>query len=326
MIVLGIESTAHTFGVGIVNQKGRVLANEKASYTTTEGGIHPRAAADHHWENAPVVIRRALSKANLKANHVDAIAFAQGPGLGPCLEVAAVCARFLALKFNTPLVCVNHPVAHLEIAWQRTRAGDPVFVYSSGANTQILCLENGYYRVLGETLDIGVGNALDNFGRAIGMGFPAGPELDKRYFLGKKLVELPYSVKGMDLAYAGLVTSAAKKIKTENEADLVYSFVHTAFAMLTEVTERALAHAGKNEIVLTGGVAASKALREMMKKMAKDRGARLLVPEPEYCTDNGAMIAWTGLLMHRKKIHARVQDSAVKQDQRADHVQIRWHR
>jgi universal protein Kae1 len=324
MRTLGIESTAHTFGCGIVDETCRVLANEKASYTTAEGGIHPRAAADFLFEHAPGVVRGALAKAHVVPNDIDCIAFSRGPGLGPCLEVGAIAARHLALEWHKPLIGVNHPVAHIEIAKKRAGAKDPIIVYSSGANTQVIGLEKGVYRVYGETLDTGIGNAFDNFGRALGLGFPAGPVLDQRYFEKQDYVELPYSVKGMDLAFSGLLTAAQKKIGKGDDPALAFSFMHTALAMLTEVAERALAHTNKKELVVTGGVAASRAFREMLEKMCAGRGAKLLVPPAEYCTDNGAMIGWTGLLMHRKKIHLSIARSRTHPFWRVDDVAITW--
>ena len=192
MICLGIESTAHTFGVGIVSdEKGKceILANEKMSVVTETGGLIPRELADHHYENAETVIQNALKKADLKLNEIDLISFSQGPGIGNALKVGAVTARTLSLKNEFPILGVNHCIAHIEIGKVLTNATDPITVYASGANTQIIGFENGKYRVYGETLDIGIGNLLDSFGRAMGLGFPAGPKIDKMYFQKKEYIE-----------------------------------------------------------------------------------------------------------------------------------------
>jgi N6-L-threonylcarbamoyladenine synthase len=325
---LGIESTAHTFGVGIVKRHGKrvkVLANEKSVFVTKKGGIHPRLAAEHHFEKAPEIIRRALQKARVGIDDVDVFAFAKGPGMGPALRVGAVAARTLSLAHKRPLLGVNHCVAHIEIAKLFTRAKDPVVVYVSGGNTQIIALIEGRYRVFGETLDIGVGNLLDSFGRAMGLGFPAGPKLDKWYFKGKHYISLPYSVKGSDLVFAGLETAAKQKIGKVNKYDLAYSMLHTAFAMITEVTERALAHTGKQHVVLTGGVAASRALQKMLNEMCAQRKAKLFIPPQEYCTDNGAMIALLGLLEHEAGVNMSLEETAVKQRYRTDEVEVCWH-
>ena len=175
MICLGIESTAHTFGISVVTDKGEVLANIIDSYHPKKGGLHPRKTAEHHAEVCDKVLKKAVRKSKININDINLIAFSQGPGLPPCLRVGAVFARTLALKLKAPLIGVNHCVAHLEIGRLLTKSKDPVLLYVSGSNTQVIALEGGKYRVFGETLDIGVGNLLDTFGRNKGLKFPAGP-------------------------------------------------------------------------------------------------------------------------------------------------------
>lgn len=327
MICLGIESTAHTFGVAVVSDEGgkcSILANEKDSVVTKEGGLIPRELARHHYACAKEVIERALQKASLKMNDVDLVSFSQGPGIGPALQVGAIAARTLSLANEKPLLGVNHCVGHIEVGKALSGCTDPIVVYVSGANTQIIGYEKGKYRVFGETLDIGLGNLLDTFGRKIGLGFPAGPALDKMYFEGKKYVELPYTVKGMDLAFAGLQTAAVQKIGREKKEDLAYSLLHNSFAMVAEVSERALAHTEKKELLLTGGVAASKALREMLKKMCEERGAEFFVPPFEACVDSGLLPAWLGLVSFKAGNRMKIGESAVDQRQRTDAVPVNW--
>ncbi len=325
MISLGIESTAHTFGIGIVNEKCRILANEKESYVKKDSvGIHPREAADFHYKNAGKVIESALEKSGVSWKEIDLVSFARGPGLGNCLRVGAVVARTKALLHKKPLVGVNHCISHIEIGKKLTKAKDPVTCYASGANTQIIALEKERYRIFGETLDIGIGNFLDVFGREIGLGFPAGPKMDKIYFTAKNFLELPYTVKGMDLAFSGLLTAGKQKIGKFEKEDLVFSLMHNAFAMLTEVSERTLAHTGKKELLLTGGVAASKALREMMEKMCRQRKAKMFVPPRETCVDNGGMIAWQGLLEFKAGKRNRIKDSRILPKQRTDQIKVSW--
>lgn len=327
MICCGIESTAHSFGIAIVSDKNgkcNILANEKHSVTTKEGGLIPRELADHHYQHAIPVLKKALEKASLAIKDIDVIAFSQGPGIGNALRAGAVAARALALSNNKPILGVNHCVGHIEIGKALTEAKDPIVVYVSGANTQIIGYEKGRYRVYGETLDIGLGNLLDSFGRKLGLGFPAGPVLDRMYFEGKQYVELPYTVKGMDLAFSGLGTAAAQKIGKERQEDLAYSVLHNAFAMVTEVAERALAHTEKKEILLTGGVAASKALREMLEKMCEDRGARLFVPPFEACLDNGLLPAWLGLIEYRAGNRMKAEETAINPRQRTDSIEANW--
>lgn len=323
-ICLGIESTAHTFGVGICDEKGKCLANVKHAHTTTSGGMIPRELDLHHKEWAPKVIAQAMETAKVSWKDIDVICFAQGPGMGPALRIGAFTARVLATLHGKPLLGVNHGVAHIEIGKLACGLKDPIVVYASGGNTQVIGLETGKYRVYGETLDMGIGNLLDSFGRELGMGFPAGPKLDAQYFLGKNLVELPYSVKGMDLVFSGLLTAATKKIGQVDQNDLVYSLLHTAFAELTEVTERALCHTGKKEVLVVGGVAASKALREMMVEMGKGQDAKVGFPPMEVCVDNGMMIAWLGMLQYLAKDKQKWDATRINPKWRVDQVNVTW--
>ena len=325
MLALGIEGTAHTVGVGIVDETCRVLANEFATVRPETGGIHPREAANHHAEKVVPLIRTAASQAKVALRDIDVIAFSQGPGLGPCLRTVATAGRALALTLERPLVGVNHCVAHLEIGRAQTGCEDPVLLYASGGNTQVIAYAAGRYRVFGETLDIGIGNMLDKFGREVGMPFPAGPIIEKTAKEGRELLSLPYSVKGMDVAFSGILTAALNLHRRGARLeDLCHSLQETAFAMLTEVTERAMAHIDKDEVLLGGGVVRNQRLRTMVETMAAERGARMFVPEGSLCIDNGAMIAWTGLLQHRSGENVGVENTQVDQKYRTDEVSVVW--
>ena len=325
MHALGIEGTAHTVGIGIVDDACRILANVYDMVKPEKGGIHPREAANHHAEMVVPLIRKAVDVAGLDLSDVDLVAFSQGPGLGPCLRTVATAARALSLALEVPILGVNHCVAHLEIGRGVTAAKDPVLLYVSGGNTQVIAFARGRYRVFGETLDIGVGNLLDKFAREAGLPFPGGPILEKLAREGRTLLPLPYSVKGMDVAFSGMLTAALtfRKQGTSME-DLAFSIQEVAFAMLTEVTERAMAHLDNPEILLGGGVARNKRLQEMVGRMAADRGAKMFVPPGDLCIDNGAMIAWTGLEMHRGGVRASLADTVVDQRYRTDQVPVTW--
>jgi len=324
MIALGIEGTAHTLGIGVVTEK-EVLANVFHTLTTEKGGIHPKEAAEHHAKLLKPLLRRALEEAGVTMDDVDLIAFSQGPGLGPCLRVVATAARALAIKYGKPIVGVNHCIAHVEVT-KMFGVKDPVGLYVSGGNTQVLALEGGRYRVFGETLDIGIGNAIDTFARELGLGFPGGPKIEKLALRGERYIELPYAVKGMDLSFSGILTEAVRKYRTGKYRveDLAYSFQETAFAALVEVTERAVAHTGKDEVVLVGGVAANNRLREMLRVMTEDRGIDFFVPPYDLCRDNGAMIAYTGLRMFLGGVRHSLGETIVKQKFRTDEVEVVW--
>ena len=325
MIVLGIESTAHTFGIGIVSESGKVLANEKVVFIPKKGGIHPREAAEHHAENAKIVLNNAMEKAGINLEDIDAIAFSQGPGLAPCLRIGAIFARYLSLKHSKPLIGVNHCIAHIEIGKLFSKAKDPVTLYVSGGNTQVIAFAEGRYRVFGETQDIGIGNALDKFAREVGLGFPGGPKIEEIAKKGK-WIELPYVVKGMDVAFSGIITEALKLYKKGIKLeDICFSLQEVCFSMLVEVTERALAHCEKNEVLLTGGVAANSRLREMLEIMCKERGAKFYAVEKQFAGDNGAMIAWNGLQIYRAlKKGISLSESKIKPKWRTDEVEVVW--
>jgi len=327
MICLGMEGTAHTFGVGIVDTEGNILANVSRTYDPGMGGIHPREAAQAHAKNARAVVVGALEEAGISLGDVDLVAFSQGPGLGPCLRTVATAARALSAWLGVPILGVNHCVAHVEIGRLSEGAEDPVTLYVSGGNTQVIAFDAGRYRIFGETLDIPVGNCLDVFAREVGLPHPGGPKVEQLARDGRQYIELPYSVKGMDLSFSGLVTEAVRKyregVKLE---DLCYSLQETAFAALVEVTERAVAHTEKKEVMLTGGVAANRRLREMLGLMAEEHGAEFFVPPMSLCADNGAMIAWTGLLAYRHGVRQKLEETVVRQRWRTDEVEIPWRR
>ncbi|MEK6984377.1 MAG: bifunctional N(6)-L-threonylcarbamoyladenine synthase/serine/threonine protein kinase [Nanoarchaeota archaeon] len=325
MICLGIESTAHTFGCGIINDKGRIYANATDAYNTVKGGIHPSEAKTHHENVKDKVVENALKVANLKLNDIELVSFSQGPGLAPCLLVGMKKAKELAKKINVPLAGVNHCIAHLEIGKLLTKAKDPVLLYPSGANTQVIAYDGGKYRVFGETLDQGVGNFIDSFARYIGLGFPGGPKIEKLALQGKNYIELPYVVKGMDVSFSGILTNLKQKYDSKKYSveDLAYSLQEIVFAMLVEASERAMAHCGKNELVLGGGVACNRRLQEMCKIMCAERNAKFLVPPNEVLVDNGINIAWLGILQ-RKQATKDYEKMDIKPYERTDDVVVKW--
>ena len=324
VICLGIEGTAEKTGVGIADNNGKILASVGKQLFPEEGGIHPRVAAEHHSEWIPKLIPQACEVANIDLNDIDLISFSKGPGLGPGLRTTATAARTLALSIDKPIIGVNHCIGHIEIGKLDTGARDPVSLYVSGGNSQIIAYEYGRYRVFGETLDIAIGNALDQFGREVGIGHPGGPVVEKLAKEGS-YIELPYTVKGMDLSFSGLMSAAIRKFQ-EGVAieDICYSFQETAFSMLVEVTERALSHTKKDEVLLCGGVAANSRLREMLKDMANDHFANFYMPKMEYCGDNGAMIAWLGILTFNSYGSDKIEDTEVIQRFRTDDVDAPW--
>jgi len=318
MICLGIESTAHTFGVGIVDDTGKILANVKKMYIPPTGwGIEPAKAKEHHLKIADELIQEALTQADI--TKPDLIAVSSGPGLPPCLLVGKQKAEELSKKWKLPIVEVNHCIAHLEIGKLISKFEDPVMLYVSGGNTQVIAFENGKYRVFGETEDIGIGNLFDTFGRKAGLDFPAGPKIGELAAKSKNYIQIPYSVKGMDVSFSGLLTKAQSLLDKYKLEDICYSLTETCFAMLIEITERAMAHCQKKELILTGGVAASKRLQEMCRIMCEERGAKFSTIPMELAGDNGAQIAWTGILIGKGNKKVDIYPSW-----RTDEVEISW--
>jgi len=327
---LGIESTADDFSVGILSFQGEILANETSMFMPKTGGIHPREAARHHAEVAGKTLGEALRKAGIQPHEIRMIAFSQGPGLGPCLRTGATAARALASYLHVPLVGVNHCVAHIEIGKLVTGAKDPLTLYVSGGNTIIAAFEAKRYRIFGETLDIAVGNCLDVFAREAGLrqkvGEPLGALVEKLSAKGQNLISLPYSVKGMDLSFSGLLTAAMNLLRNGNYRleDVCYSLQEVTFSMLTEVTERALAHTKKPELLLTGGVGANRRLQSMLETIAKEHNARFCAVPKQFALDNGAMIAWTGVLAFQRGLSTPIEKSFVKLKWRLDEVYAPW--
>jgi universal protein Kae1 len=327
---LGIESSADDFSVGISTFNGKILANTIDAYVPLEGGIHPREAARHHAEVASKVLDAAVEESGVEPQNLSVIAFSQGPGLGPCLRTGATVARALASYLKIPLVGINHCVAHIEIGKLETGTKNPLTLYVSGGNTIVAAFDAGRYRIFGETLDIALGNCLDVFARKAGLhqkpGLPFGAVVEKLAQTGKQLIKLPYTVKGMDVSLSGLLTAAvALFMKGEYRLeDLCYSLQETAFSMVTEVTERALAHTGREEVLLTGGVAANKRLQSMIKSVAREHNARFDVVPTRFAIDNGAMIAWTGVLAYTHGTVTAIEESQVRLRWRLEEVEIPW--
>ncbi len=329
MLCLGIESTAHTFGCSMVNSKGSVLSDVRDIYKAPEGeGIHPREASRHHMEISSIVLQQSLQSAGVSMKDVDIIGYSAGPGLGPCLRVGAVVARTVAGFYKKPLVPVNHALGHLELGTVLTGASDPLVLLVSGGHTMTLAFSHGRWRVFGETLDITVGQLLDQFGRALGFASPCGGRIEQLAIQSAgKYLQLPYVIKGNDVSFSGLLTAAIKLTEKFYTPDVCYSLQETAFAMLAEAVERALSFSGKREMMIVGGVAANRRLAKILEASCSRHGTKLFVCPLKFAGDNGSQIAWTALQEYQdSKTHVRVEDSFIKQSWRLDTVDVSWRR
>ncbi len=329
-LCMGIECTAHTLGIGIIDFDGQVYSRINDMYVPVKGGIHPVQAKEQHLENFMGVINRALNESNISIKDIDLIAFSQSPGLAPVLKIGALVSRMLSQILNIPIVAVNHCVAHVEIGRLMCKIEDPLTLYVSGGNTIVSAFDSNRYQIFGETLDLPIGNMIDSFARDAGLSHPGGPKIEKLAQNSEKYLALPYVVKGMDLSFSGLYTAAKRLLESNkfnneyNLNDVANSLQETAFAMLTEVTERALAHTEKKEVLLTGGVAANKRLQTMIEYISIEHNARFEVVPLKFAGDNGAMIGWTGILRYKSEGGTDLSDTIIKPKERMDQISIPW--
>jgi len=344
VIAIGIEGSANKVGVGIVRYKDgeyEILSNPRKTYITPAGqGFLPRETAWHHQQHINALVRQALLEARLKASDIDCICYTKGPGMGGPLRSCAVCARMLSLLWKCPLVAVNHCVAHIEMGRVATKCSNPVVLYVSGGNTQVIAYSNNRYRIFGETIDIAVGNCLDRFARVLQLSNDPSPGYNieqmaksAEYNNGeRKYVELPYVVKGMDVSFSGLLTYIEGEVKAKlsigevSAQDLCYSLQETVFAMLVEITERAMAHTGADTVLIVGGVGCNIRLQEMMQSMANERGASLCAMDYRYCIDNGGMIAQAGIFSYQMGLVTPMTEATCTQRFRTDAMDIVWRR
>ncbi|KIW72973.1 tRNA N6-adenosine threonylcarbamoyltransferase [Phialophora macrospora] len=372
-IALGLEGSANKLGVGLIYHSGvpnstshpskqsqsqpqsrpevRILSNIRHTYHAPPGaGFLPKDTALHHRSHVTSLVLQALQEANISPDDLDCICYTRGPGMGAPLQSVALAARTLSLLWNKPLVGVNHCIGHIEMGRSITGATNPVVLYVSGGNTQVIAYSMQRYRIFGETLDIAVGNTLDRFARTLAIPNDPAPgynieQLAKAAACGRCgrppiLVDLPYAVKGMDCSFSGILARVdelalsclqeklvdpATGLKVTPE-DLCFSLQETVFAMLVEITERAMAHVGSAQVLIVGGVGCNERLQEMMGLMARSRGGDVYATDERFCIDNGIMIGHAGLLEFlsgdRKGI--KLEESTCTQRFRTDDVFVRW--
>jgi len=302
-------------------KKGKILSDVRKIYRPPEGqGIHPREASRHHIEHSSEVLSECIKKANLTINDIDMISYAAGPGLGPCLRVAGVIARTLSSYYKIPIYPVNHAIGHIELGKFLTGSKDPLVLLVSGGHTMLAAFKQKKWRIFGETLDITLGQLLDQFGRSLGFASPCGKMIEELAEKSNNYISLPYVVKGNDVSFSGLF-SAAKKI-SKNKEDACFSLQETAFAMIGEATERALSFTQKKELMIVGGVSANKRLSQMLKKICQRQNSKFFISPLEYAGDCGSQIAWTGLLESSVKDGAKINETFVRQSWRLDTVEI----
>ncbi|KAI6174853.1 putative tRNA N6-adenosine threonylcarbamoyltransferase [Aphelenchoides bicaudatus] len=332
--ILGIESSANKIGIGIIRD-GQTLSNPRRTYNAPIGeGFRPTETAEHHRRVCAELVEEAIRLAGITnaEQEIDAIAYTKGPGMGAPLQVGCIAARTLAQLWNKPIVPVNHCIGHIEMGRLITGAENPVILYVSGGNTQVISYINQTYAIFGETLDIAVGNCLDRFARVLRLPNEPCPgyNIEQMAKNGKKLANLPYTVKGMDLSLSGLLSNieanTAKWLESGEytKEDLCFSLQETVFCMLVEITERAMAQNNASEVLIVGGVGCNERLQEMMKIMCEERNAKLFATDDRFCIDNGAMIAQAGYEMFKCGQFTPVDECSYTQRYRTDQVPILW--
>ncbi|KAJ2119018.1 putative tRNA threonylcarbamoyladenosine biosynthesis protein kae1 [Coemansia sp. RSA 1807] len=345
IIALGLEGSANKLGVGIVKhvypagiptdtelQPEMIeLANVRDTYNPPAGeGFLPRDVAAHHRATIIELLNQALADAKITHQELDCICYTKGPGMGAPLQAVALVARTLSQLWDLPLVGVNHCVGHIEMGRAITGADNPIVLYVSGGNTQVIAYSQQTYRIFGETLDIAIGNCLDRFARVLKLPNDPSPGYNIEQYAkrGSKYIELPYTVKGMDVSFSGILSFIEQLAKTKADQytpeDLCYSLQETMFAMLVEITERAMAHIGSTEVLVVGGVGCNVRLQEMMGQMAIERNGKVFATDMRYCIDNGIMIAQAGALAFARGFTTPVHDSWITQRFRTDQVRVEW--
>ena len=320
----------------------QILANLRHTFHSPPGtGFLPKDTAAHHRQWVVRLVKQAMKQANVRIEDIDCICYTKGPGMGAPLASAALAARMLSQLWDKPLIGVNHCVGHIEMGRSITGADNPVVLYVSGGNTQVIAYSAQRYRIFGEALDIAVGNCLDRFARVLNISNDPAPgyNIEQLAKHGKVLLDLPYAVKGMDVSFSGILARVeelghrlqqgtpwqdAESGADITEADLCFTLQETVFAMLVEITERAMAHVGARQVLIVGGVGCNERLQEMMGLMASERGGSVYATDERFCIDNGIMIAHAGLLAHGMGFKTPIEESTFTQRFRTDEVLINW--
>ncbi|KAI3323157.1 glycoprotease [Xylariaceae sp. AK1471] len=355
LIALGCEGSANKLGIGIIAHdlttgKSSILANIRHTFSSPPGtGFLPKDTAKHHRSFFVQIARSAMRAAGVSPAQLSCICYTKGPGMGAPLQSVAIAVRTLSLLWDKPLVGVNHCVGHIEMGREITGANNPVVLYVSGGNTQVIAYAEQRYRIFGETLDIAVGNCLDRFARTLAISNDPAPgyniEQLAKQASGKILLDLPYAVKGMDCSFSGILAAAdilaaqmreqdAREARGEppvvnrevrlTPAELCYSLQETVYAMLVEITERAMAHVGSAQVLIVGGVGCNERLQAMMGYMAAERGGSVYATDERFCIDNGIMIAHAGLLAFETGFRTPLAESTCTQRFRTDEVLVKW--
>jgi len=327
-VILGIESSCDDTSAAILKGK-EILSNEIANQDihSLYGGVVPELASRAHQQNIIPVVDRAIKKANIKKEDINAVAFTKGPGLLGSLLVGSSFAKSFALGMNIPLIAVDHMQAHILSHFIEDKKPIPKFPFLcltvSGGHTQLIQVKNfNNMKVLGTTIDDAAGEAFDKSAKILGLTYPGGPLIDK-YAKEGNIHSFTFGkpkVKGLDFSFSGLKTSILYKIQNntqvnpkfieENLKDLCASIQHSIITILIEKLEKAIKKTGIKEIAIAGGVSANSYLRNELQDLANKKKYNLYIPKFEYCTDNAAMIAISGYFKYLNNDFADKNENA----------------
>ncbi|WP_455811488.1 tRNA (adenosine(37)-N6)-threonylcarbamoyltransferase complex transferase subunit TsaD [Pseudomonas graminis] len=319
MRVLGIETSCDETGIAIYDDAAGLLANQLYSQVKLHadyGGVVPELASRDHVRKTVPLIQAALKEAGLQAQDIDAVAYTAGPGLVGALLVGATIGRSLAFAWDVPAIAVHHMEGHLLAPMLEDNPPDFPFValLVSGGHTQLISVTGiGEYTLLGESVDDAAGEAFDKTAKLLGLDYPGGPMLskmaqqgvEKRFVFPRPMTDRP----GLDFSFSGLKTFAANTIRDNDDseqtrADIARAFEDAVVDTLAIKCRRALDQSGFKRLVIAGGVSANRTLRSKLAEMMQKRGGEVFYARPEFCTDNGAMIAYAGMVRMKGDKHA----------------------
>ena len=316
MKILGIETSCDETGVAIFDEEKGLIANQLYSQIEIHadyGGVVPELASRDHIRKTLPLIDAALKEANLTAKDIDGIAYTAGPGLIGALLVGATIARSLAYAWQVPALGVHHMEGHLLAPMLEDNPPPFPFValLISGGHTQLVKVDGvGQYELLGESIDDAAGEAFDKTGKLLGLDYPAGVAVSKlaeqgtpnRFIFPRPMTDRP----GLDFSFSGLKTFAANtinanlnaegKLDEQTRCDIAHAFQQAVVDTIIIKCKRALQQTGYKRLVMAGGVSANNQLRADLAEMMKNLKGEVFYPRPQFCTDNGAMIAYTGFL------------------------------
>ncbi|SQI42915.1 t(6)A37 threonylcarbamoyladenosine biosynthesis protein [Leminorella richardii] len=319
MRILGIETSCDETGVAIYDDERGLLADRLYSQVKLHadyGGVVPELASRDHVRKTVPLIQAAMAQAGLTPKDIDGVAYTAGPGLIGALLVGATIGRSLAMAWNVPAVAVHHMEGHLlaPMLEDNPPAFPFVALLVSGGHTQLISVTGiGQYQLLGESIDDAAGEAFDKTAKLLGLDYPGGPMLSKmaqsgsadRFTFPRPMTDRP----GLDFSFSGLKTYAANTVRQsgddeQTKADIARAFEDAVVDTLAIKCRRALDQTGFTRLVMAGGVSANRTLRKKLAEMMAARGGEVFYARPEFCTDNGAMIAYAGMVRLKAGEHA----------------------